>query len=188
MLSQQMRSSNCELEDGDQQLLLFPSNSVGNYNHHCIAILNNKEVNERLSKSMIVKLDWLTKTVDGLRWIKTVGVVVVTCAVNAVVRVPVDRIRYFRGGFPIFTNNSMVLIMSATTVRSTADDNMMVSMIAAQRIRTTSGTTAVYPASVKRLIRIEASNGSAYVLLSAWLKFLQVGWSLKQKARSVRLV
>ena len=33
MLSQQMRSGNCELEDGDGSLSLIPSNSVGNYNN-----------------------------------------------------------------------------------------------------------------------------------------------------------
>ena len=32
ILSQQVRSVNCKLEDSDQQLSLFPLNSVGSYN------------------------------------------------------------------------------------------------------------------------------------------------------------
>ena len=42
MLSQQMRSGNCQLEDGDWSLSLFPSNSVGNYNHHHPHLLSNE--------------------------------------------------------------------------------------------------------------------------------------------------
>ena len=36
-----MRSNNCQLEDGDRSLSLFPSNSVGNYNQHHPHLLSN---------------------------------------------------------------------------------------------------------------------------------------------------
>ena len=42
MLSQQMRSGNCEFEDGDRQLSLIPSNSVGNYNNQQQQSISNE--------------------------------------------------------------------------------------------------------------------------------------------------
>ena len=53
MLSQQMRSGNCQLEDSDRPLSLFSSNSVGNYNHHHPHLLSNERT--RIVNASLIK-------------------------------------------------------------------------------------------------------------------------------------
>ena len=63
-----MRSSNCQLEDGDRSLSLFPSNSVGNYNHHHPHLLSNERtriVNASLIKDTYALLPGVQHTVPS---------------------------------------------------------------------------------------------------------------------------
>ena len=102
-------------------------------------------------------------------------------ASRAVANVAVDRMGNFLAGSPNKPNRAMILTIGATTGRVAAVESMTVSMIAVLMTLTTSGTTVVRAASVKKVSTTAVSKSSEYALFIAEPNVGQVGWGVKKK-------